>query len=246
MDPDRLMSVGQAADMLDVSTEAVRKMIRTGRLPVAVMVGKRVRVDRAAVHRLAAAPTRTGRIWSPRMAWGAISILEGREDLRLHPFAASRIESSLSSITPVEFHQLARARATVQRFEWDANVVPHVRASSEPSGVSVPEEKGLSKSLGVNLASLDEGSEAYEGYIYPGAMTMLCSLCNLQPSRTGGITLRVIDFPRTHARSQKPFVGSVPDVAIALDLMDLVDTRQYEAGKTFLQRSLEGFQSSTE
>lgn len=69
------MTTRQAAEILQVTTEAVRKMLKTGRLEQTGVVGRMLLIDVDSVHRIHREGKRAGRLWTEQTAWAALFLL---------------------------------------------------------------------------------------------------------------------------------------------------------------------------
>lgn len=71
------ISVADAAEALDVSSERVRQLIRLGRLDARQLAGRWL-VDPAGVDRVAHEKRPAGRPWAAARAWGLLALAAGR------------------------------------------------------------------------------------------------------------------------------------------------------------------------
>ncbi|MEG0214239.1 MULTISPECIES: helix-turn-helix domain-containing protein [unclassified Glutamicibacter] len=99
-----VMTTTETAKLLGVSSEAVRKMLKTGRLEQTGVAGRTILIDAESVHRAHREGKRTGRLWTQRTAWAALSLLSGAEVSWLSASELWRLRKRLATLSAEEIH----------------------------------------------------------------------------------------------------------------------------------------------
>lgn len=221
------MTTRQAAEVLQVTTEAVRKMLKTGRLEQTGMVGRMLMIDADSVHRVHREGKRAGRLWTEQTAWAAIFLLSGQKVTWLSSSELWRLRKRLASITAEEFQQLVRNRATPRRFRGSASSKAQLAKTIGLTGIGILTDPRIASSFG-----LAAGSTALEGYAKAGLIDKNARKLGLREDATGDILIREFRFTL-------PLVdGQVPIAAIAVDLQDAHSTRERSAGRAKIEELL--------
>lgn len=224
------MTTTEAAQYLGASTEAVRKMHKFGRLKRAGIAGRTILIDADSVHRVFGEATRSGRLWTRRTAWAALSLLSGLEVSWLSSSELWRLRKRLSDLSAEEVHQLARNRAVTRRFRGGESAKQKLSKVLATSGVGA-----LSDPLMANSFGLAAGSETSEGYAKTGFIANNALKLGLREEADGDILIRELEF------IQPVEDGQVPVAAVAVDLMDSMATRERSAGRIKLEELLNVF-----
>lgn len=98
------MTTTETAKLLGVSSEAVRKMLKSGRLEQTGVAGRTILIDAESVHRAHREGKRTGRLWTQRTAWAALSLLSGAEVSWLSASELWRLRKRLATLSAEEIH----------------------------------------------------------------------------------------------------------------------------------------------
>ncbi|RMI34984.1 DNA-binding protein [Nocardia stercoris] len=229
------VGVAEAAAVLGVQPQAVRKMLREGLLEYEPgLRGIAVVVSSASLARLQAMRARgSGRPWSERTAWAGIDLLSGGSAGWLTPQARYRLRRSVEQQTADEFLWSARRRASVYRYRGDAEAVPLIAAHVIPTAASaVADDARVAAAFG-----LAGGSGIVDGYVPAGVAQQISAAYALAEDPGGNIVLREVTFT-------EPLANGTPMPAIALDLADSPTTRERSAGMRYLEGVLAHGRSS--
>lgn len=213
------ITTSEAAKILGMSTRRVRALVDTGHLVPLGRMGSFWVLDRRQViarSRQSAAnrgwsPTaHTGRRWSERTAWSAISLLDNR-DPSLEPAALSRLRGRLDGIGLDRLAWLAGGRARMQTFEGLAGDAAYLRREIMASGL-----QALSDGAGSGASDVVAFGHDVDGYISEDRLPELIAKYSLSPSPTGPFKIRTV----TSERLAWLQANGVPKAAVALDMLD--------------------------
>lgn len=221
------MTTTETAKILGVSSEAVRKMLKSRRLEQAGVAGRVILIDADSVHRTHREIKRSGRLWTQRTAWAALSLLSGAEVSWLSASELWRLRKRLAALSVEEIHQLARNRATVHRYRGGASAKQQLSKVLAVTGTGALEDPALANAFG-----LAAGSDELEGYAKTGFTSKNARKLGLREDPSGDILIRELDFV------QAVKSGQVPIAVIAVDLMDSISTRERSAGRAKLEELL--------
>lgn len=175
------MTVGEAAEVLDVSIKQVQNLGRRGEL---VYVARGL-LDAASVRAYRARRQgRHTRPWSGWTAWAAISLLAGTEPRWLGQPQLSRLRGRLRSMGPADLVAATRARATTRRFAGHEAAVRRLR--SDDGVVPGRPLPGLVRT---------EESDGLVAYVMGDGLGALVDRQGLQEGPWGQIVLHVIEPP---------------------------------------------------
>lgn len=209
------MALSEAAAILGVTQRQAQRLAAIGELGHVRHVGRTIVVPAAAVYRAQNnGTTGRGRPAYPATAWAALALLSG------DPAGGSqqrRLADRLAEMTPTDVARFARRRAKIVnvrvtvRIETDALASKLVDAGMKPTGLMSPlaTEWGLA---GDDAAQID-------GYLYVEPSRALGDL-KLREDPGGRIVLRLLELP----------VDPLPEAAVALDLMESMDSRARTVG----------------
>ncbi|MBP1054882.1 hypothetical protein ACH49M_31145 [Rhodococcus qingshengii] len=229
------MTVHDAAAALAVTERQVTRLARAGTITITREVGKSLLLSSASVHRIAQTTRRRGRPWNPDVAWAALALLSHRTvDWISPPEQITRLKHRLRRSNADEVAYLARNRATTHHMDtWDGDADAlirdgHLAATGVSAIIHVPERAarfGLSSTLG----------DKADGYIVDDAFEDIVEQFGML-SPDGDVTLRVVT-------ALNPFFDTttLPIAAVAVDLMESLDTRERSAGTRVLQELLDDF-----
>lgn len=175
---DDALTVGEAAELLGVTTTHVQHLGRTGQVSYLA----RGLLDGASVRRFRAERQgRSTRAWAGRTAWAAIAVLSGRSAEWLGQAQVSRLRSRLRTMDGSALVAATRNRATAQRFTGHQAVGPRLR---EDRRVAVL------RSLDGLAGPIDNGS--VEAYVAPGDAMALAQGFGLRSAVHGDVVLHGI------------------------------------------------------
>lgn len=202
--PDRAPSVSEAAQNLGVTPQRVRAMIAATQLD-ATRIGGRYLVEASS---LPAVRRRAGQPYSPRMAWGLISLAAGVEPEHLSPTERSRLRGrwekmlhdpeALSALPSL----LSRRGKRMRLSSPDPDDLLH-DPRLRPSGRSAPE-------AGMTTAGYAEGYVAESDLV-----SLMTENLLVRAQDAENVTLHVIP-----ARTPLPPVEHVPWLAVVADLTE--------------------------
>lgn len=210
------MSVSAAAQHLGVTPRQVARLAHAGELTVTRRIGGALLLDGASVHRRVQARPARGRPATPSGAWAALAVLSGQAADWLEPSAMSRLRTRLRRSTADDVAWMVRRRCLrVERMQGWGDATGLV-----PTGASVLADPYWSDYFG--LSPVDRGIR--DGYVSEGDHAALVRDLGLVPDPEGDVTVRVV--PADAGWS----VDRVLPAAVAVDLMESLDTREAAAG----------------
>lgn len=222
-----LMSIVDAAELMELSPARVRLLASSGELP-AEKIGGRWLVERGALERRRRRGSAGGRRFIPSNAWAVLGLASGEEVAGLDPAARWRLRRALSLEGLRALAPRLEHRAKVARYSAHTGEISHLLADHRlvASGVSAAGELDL---------DLVAGREA-DGYVSASARAKIVEEHALSPAAIGeeNVVLRVVPddvwelflADRSHA----------PAAAVALDLLDESDPRSRAAGEALLAK----------
>lgn len=229
------MTVHEAAAALSVTERQVARLARSGSIIVARTVGNSLLLNSASVHRVAQSSRRPGRPWSPEVSWAALALLSHcTVDWMRNSKQITRLKHRLRRSTAEEVAYLARNRATTHHMDtWDGDGDVLIRggylaATGVSAVIHVPE---IAMRFGLSSASHDK----VDGYVLEDDFDDVVEQFGML-SQNGDVTLRVVSALNPFLRTP-----TLPIAAVAVDLMESLDTRQRSAGTRVLQELLDDF-----
>jgi len=230
------MTVHDAAAALSVTERQVTRLARAGSITIAREIGKSLLIDSASVHRMAQASRRRGRPWNQDVAWAALTLLSHRTvDWIRAPEQITRLKHRLRRSNADEVAYLARNRATTYHMEtWgegDADGLirgGYLAATGISAIIHVPKTAAR---FGLSAARHDKA----DGYVVDDDFADVVEEFGTL-SHNGDVTLRVVSDLNPFFRTP-----TLPLAAVAVDLMESLDTRQRSAGTRVLQELLDDF-----
>lgn len=220
------VSTRDAAARLGVSERQVRNMVKQGRLQI-LAESTNLLITANSLERAAQTPRRTGRAWTPRIAWAALDLLSGGSAPWLQPAERYRLRQSLKGRSVDEVAAAARNRAEVHRFRAAPEAAQMLlRHHIVPTGGSALANPDLAERFG--LAS---GASGVDGYVGSGTASNLAASLGMEPDREGKVVLREVAF-------QDALRVKVPVAAVALDLTESTVSREHAAGRRVLEELL--------
>ena len=218
------ISVSDGARKLGLDPSRVRVLLQKGDLR-GRKVGARWLLDEESARARGAEAVSEGRPFSPRMAWGYLSLLSGESAPWLDPASRSRLRSRIRH-EPVRYVvPRLRSRAHAEYYRASLAAISSLRSQREfvLSGVSAAAEHGASISA----------SEQLEGYIPASQLKRLAyrlALAPVEPA-SANVILRVSKFPLGLQRRGIASAG-----VVAIDLLDSHDQRSIRAGNALAER----------
>lgn len=214
-----LLTVGEAAERLGVSTRQVQHLVAQGHLrQIARGVVDETSVDRV----LAVRGARQGRGWAEPTAWGAVAILSGNAVEWMGASQRSRLRTQLRGLSPAQLVARTRNRATAVRYAAHPASLSRLRAEIvDTSQASAP--LGLAATASV------------DGYVELGELDAVADRHGLVQDEEGQVTLRATSMDLAVVR----VLAETAVTVAALDLAESLDSRERNAGLAALERALE-------
>jgi hypothetical protein len=227
------MTVSAAAAELGVTERQVTRLARAGALPITCEIGKSILLDAASVLRMAHTTRHRSRPWNGNVAWAALALLSARPVNWISPPHITRLKHRLRRSSPSEVAFLARRRAHTRRMQgWgdDANTLVTGGSITATGPSALAHVPGTAARFGLSPVVRD----TVDGYITDDRVNDVIDTFGLIPEHEGHITLRVVT-------DLNPFFTSttLPIAAVAVDLMESLDTRERSAGTRVLQELLD-------
>lgn len=219
------VSSRDAAARLHVTERQVRNMVKDGQLEV-LPGTTHLLITAESLARAAQTPRRTGRPWTPRIAWAAIDLLSGGHAPWLTPAERYRLRQSLKRLTVDEVITTARNRAKPKRFRAAPDAHSVLRHHIVPTGGSAMGNRATADRFG--LAGNGAGTD---GYVGPGTSANIAASLGMVPDPQGNVVLREVAF-------QDALQDGAPVAAIALDLTEAIASREQSAGRRVLEELL--------
>lgn len=235
-----LLSVKQAAAILDVDDSRVRQLLRAGALE-GQHVGGRWLVDGHSARQRKERGSAAGRPLSVRNAWGLLAALSGQRSLALSDSEQSRIVRRLMNMAAYDeppvarLRELLRTRADCRRYRVHSGLLSAILDDPE-----------------VVRGGISAAARAGAGYVAPGRAEIYTrsDMVGMLESRfglvgdteSGNLLMHVAPadtwtFLRSHAEAATR--GSdAPTAVIAADLLDSQEDRADIAAAELLRRLL--------
>ena len=234
---DNRMVVADAAALLGVNVQRVRALLAAGELS-GTKVGPVWLVDPVslAAYRHVRQP-HGGRALAPITAWAALLSRfaadvspEVRESFGVKDERRRRL-LALAGRDLDDWRWLARRRADVHRYDTRPAYLARLRA--RPGLVSA----GLSATTAA-AAGLTETAARLDAYAARSTIEGLVSEFKLRPAEDGNVTLRAVAL---HGAQLAVVLGSpLPDLAVAVDLIEERDERTSAAGRALFRKASRG------
>ncbi|WP_137725505.1 hypothetical protein [Prescottella subtropica] len=226
------MSVSDAAAELKVSRRQVARLARAGDLAIVREIGGAFLLDAASVYRLGQMSRQRGRPWNESVAWAALSRLSGNSADWLPAAQSTRLVHRLRRSSAHDIAFLARRRAVTHRMRgWGAGTRTLLAERLAVTGRSAVEYGGLATRFDLGSGIVGAG---VDGYALDSDYGALVDECGLIPDASeGDVVIRVVTSPVAFAD------GITPLAAVALDLMESLDTRERSAGVRVLEELLD-------
>lgn len=231
-----LLSVKQAAAMLNVDDSRVRQLLRAKVLE-GQRIGGRWLVEGHSVRQRGERGRAPGRPLSVRNAWGLLAVLGGQRDPTLSDVERSRIRSRLRSMARydelpvVRMGELLRARAEYRRYRVHSGLLPTLL--DDPEVI----RGGVSAAARVGASYVAPGRA--EIYVRSDKIGELEAEYGLARDKSGGNLIVHVapaaawPFLRSDAAPGRS--GDAPAPVVAADLLDSEEDRGESAAAELLQ-----------
>ncbi|WP_109528954.1 MULTISPECIES: helix-turn-helix domain-containing protein [Nocardia] len=242
------VSVAAAAAELGVSKRQVTRLARAGDLDVTREVGGVLLLDSSSVHRWAQMRRLSGRPWSEAVAWAALAVLSGQDADWISPSQSTRLRHRLRRSDAEDVAFFARRRAVTLRMRsWGGTDEYAIGQYFTYTGVSaLDKESGMASRFG--LATIRSGRT--DGYVNADELDAAVENLGLTDDLDGDMTVRVVTGKNPYfasiAKHETTAVAATTNAAeavsiaaVALDLMESLDTRERSAGARVLQELID-------
>ncbi|MBN7303115.1 DNA-binding protein [Mycobacteroides abscessus subsp. bolletii] len=219
------MTTATAAGHLQVTERQVRRLAGTGELTVTRTVGSVLLLDSTSVHLMVGRNRRQGRPWSAATAWAALTLLSGETVDWMAASALSRLRHRLRNSEAADLAWLVRRRATVRRMQgWGDDT------GLQRTGVSALRDLHIAALF--DLSAVERGTD---GYVRAGDFDRVTRKLGMVGDVSGDVRVRVVPDDAGYAADR------TLTAAVAVDLMESLDTRESAAGSRVLQGLLNDF-----
>ena len=234
---DNQMVVADAAALLGVNVQRVRALLAAGELS-GTKVGSVWLVDPVslAAYRHVRQP-HGGRALAPITAWAALLSRfaadvgpEVRESFGVKDERRRRL-LALADRDLDDWRWLARRRADVQRYDTRPAYLDRLR------GKAGLVRAGLSATTPAE-AGLTETSATFDAYAARSTIERLVDEFKLRPAEDGNVTLRAVALQG--AQLAVVLGAPLPDLAVAVDLIEDRDDRTSAAGRSLFRKASRG------
>lgn len=221
------MTTATAAGHLQVSERQVERLARAGELVITRNVGRSLLLDSASVHVWVGRNRRQGRPWSAATAWAALALLSGETVDWMAASALSRLRHRLRNSEAADLAWLVRRRATVHRMQgWGDDT------GLQRTGVSALRDLHIAALF--DLSAVERGTD---GYVRAGDFDSVTRKLGMIRDVSGDVRVRVVPNDAGYAADHLLIA------AVAVDLMESLDTRESAAALRMLQGLLNDFRT---
>lgn len=243
-----LLSVGQAAAVLDVHSSRVRQLLAKGHLR-GQRIGGRWLVDGDSARDRKDQGPNAGRPLSPRNAWGALALLSGRPPAWLSAPEKSRLRARLRDLAvhqqPSGAHvqRLLAARADVRRYRIHPGLLLALAGDPEVvmSGVSAAAAVGADY-LAPNRAEVYVRPDKAENLVAEFGMSL--------DAQRGNLLIRVPPIEvwpfLAPGLAPDPRARYAPPAVVGADLLDVQEDRALIAAARLLDPLFQEFMHNQE
>jgi hypothetical protein len=241
-----LLSVGQAADLLEVDESRIRQLLQAGQLQ-GRHLGGRWLVEGDSVRERRDRRPASGRPLSERNAWGLLALLADRPPAGLSAPEHSRLVARLrilaaqDDLAGAKLQGLLRARAELRRYRAHRGVLDALLADPDVvrAGVSAAPRAGADY----------VAPEQAEVYVRPDRVHRLEAHYGLlRDHERGNLLVRIPPaeaWPVLQTSRAAAVGGSdAPAAVIAADLLDRPDDRAHAAAAALLRPSFDHWSSA--
>jgi len=219
-----VLSVSEAAELLEVNPPRVRAMIAAGILDAAKVGGRWV-VSAQSVEKRREADVQPGRPLSPRRAWGLLLLSSGARPDWLDPSEVSRLRRRLKKEGLEALVPKLRKRAVVHRLRAHPSDLP--RIGEETKVVRA----GISAAT-AHAQDLSPAADMIDAYLPAKLLQRLKKKYALQPSPRPNVILRAIEGVWPFEEGTSFALTAV----VGVDLLESDDARLQRAGQEILRR----------
>lgn len=227
----------EAARRLGVTVRRVQQMLDEGDLTRLA----RGLVDAASLDRYAATGAgRRTRVWAEHTAWGAIALLSGVHPNWLGPAQASRLRTTLRSVTdPADLVARVHGRAVVRTYAGHPAARRRLHDNTVSTDVAdlglVDANRAGAHFSGTGTVDAGAPPDSVDGYLAADILDSTVQFLGLIEDPSGSITLRATAFDISIVRD---LAESKTAVLAALDAATSLDPRERGVGGRVLSGAL--------
>ncbi|PYI64379.1 DNA-binding protein [Arthrobacter livingstonensis] len=224
------MTTEEAGRELGITRAMVRKLLGTGALLSAGKAGRSHLVDRSSVLRYKNRRPRTGRSWAEKTSWAALSLISGGTADWLDAAEKYRLKRRLSTMSATELTAAVSTKDRTERYRIATSGVERIKPHLLGTGAAALNDPQVARHF-----KLAGGGGTVEGYIEAGEASRLIDAYSMVPDPGGNVVLHIVKLT-------VPFkAGKTPTVAVAVDLMNSLATRERNAGEQVLTKTFENW-----
>lgn len=220
------MTTVEAAEELEATRAMVHKLLKNGSLLVAGRAGRSILIDSASVQRYKNRRTLMGRSWNAATAWAALKIIEGGTPRWIDATSRYRLKQRLKVMDPAELAAAVGTKDQVKRYRIAPAGIPRAADYFLPTGTTALNDSAVSDRFGLAAGRTD----VLEGYLDTVRAPMIVNGLSLVEDPAGNIIMHIVDGGYAF---EDP---GTPDAAIAVDLMESLNSRERAAGKNMLEK----------
>ncbi|MHA7269519.1 helix-turn-helix domain-containing protein [Arthrobacter sp. HLT1-20] len=222
------MTTVEAAEELDATLAMVHKLLNNGSLLVAGRAGRSILIDSASIQRYKNRRTLMGRSWNATTAWAALKIIEGGTPRWIDATARYRLKQRLKIMDTAELAAAVGTKDQVKRYRIAPSGIPRAADYFLPTGTTALNDSEVADRFGLAAGRTD----VLEGYLDTVRASMIVNGLSLVEDPAGNIIMHIVD-------DGYAFEGPcTPDAAIAVDLMESLNSRERASGENMLKNIL--------
>lgn len=216
----------EAAEELKATRAMVHKLLKNGSLLVAGRAGRSILIDSASVERYKNRRPLKGRSWNAATAWAALKIIEGGTPRWIDATSRYRLKHRLKFMDTAELAAAVGTKDRVKRYRIAPGGIPRAADYFLPTGATALNDSVVADRFGLAAGRTD----VLEGYLDTVRAPMIVDGLSLVEDPAGNVIMHIVD-------GGYAFEGTdTPDAAIAVDLMESLNSRERAAGKNMLEK----------
>lgn len=220
------MTTVEAAEELKATRAMVHKLLKNGSLLVAGRAGRSILIDSASVERYKNRRPLKGRSWNAATAWAALKIIEGGTPRWIDATSRYRLKHRLKFMDTAELAAAVGTKDRVKRYRIAPGGIPRAADYFLPTGATALNDSVVADRFGLAAGRTD----VLEGYLDTVRAPMIVDGLSLVEDPAGNVIMHIVD-------GGYAFEGTdTPDAAIAVDLMESLNSRERAAGKNMLEK----------
>lgn len=222
------MTTAEAAEELKATRPMVHKLLKKGTLLVAGHAGCSILIDSASVQRYKSRSTMKGRSWNAATAWAALKIIEGGTPGWIDATSRYRLKQRLKIMDPAELAAAVVTKDQVKRYPIAPAGISRAADYFLPTGTTALNDSEVADRFGLAAGRTD----VLEGYLDTVRAPMIANGLSLVEDPAGNVIMHIVD-------DGYGFGGpGTSDAAIAVDLMESLNSRERAADENMLKEIL--------